>query len=305
MGTPEFSVPCLKMLIEEGYEIPMVITQPDKPKGRGKKICCTPVKEFAIKHNIEVHQPVKVKNKCFANLIRSGCPDLIVVVAYGRILTRNVLEIPRLGCINVHASLLPKYRGSAPYQWAIINGESITGNTTMLMDEGMDTGDILLKNEIPISDSMTAGELHDKLSIMGASLLKETIQELVNGSIVPVPQDNEKATYAPMLSKDTGLIDWRKDAKDINNLIRGTNPWPVAFTYYEGLRMRIWKAEVVDNNCSDKPAGTILSVGKMGLIVACGFNTLKVTEIQLDNCRRMAVEEYICGHKLNAGDKLG
>lgn len=305
MGTPEFSVPCLRMLVEEGYKIPMVITQPDKPKGRGKKLCCPPVKEFAIKHNIEVHQPVKVKTKGFGHLIRSCSPDLIVVVAYGRILTKSVLDIPKLGCINVHASLLPKYRGSAPYQWAIINGENVSGNTTMLMDEGMDTGDILLKKEIPITDNMTAGELHDKLSIMGAEVLKDTIEGLVKGSIAPIPQDNEQASYAPMLLKDTGLIDWGKNAKDIHNLVRGTNPWPGAFTYFNGLRMRIWKTEVVENNSSDKPIGTILSVDKNGLIVACGHNVLKVIEIQLDNCRRMIMEEYICGHKLNAGDKLG
>jgi len=302
MGTPEFSVPCLKMLIEEGYEIPAVITQPDKPKGRGKKLCAPPVKEFALSCGINVYQPEKVKTKEFVGLIRSMSPDLIIVVAYGKILSKRVLDIPRLGCINVHASLLPKYRGAAPYQWAIINGEKVTGITTMLMDEGMDTGDILLRREMNIPDDMTAGELHDKLSIMGAEILKETLKKLEMGVLTPVPQNNDEATYASMLNKDMGNIDWTKSARDICNLIRGTNPWPGAYTYLNGCRIRIWKAEIIDNQRTGQQPGAVVDVDKCSLIVECGKGTLKVLELQMDNCRKMFTEEYLCGHKINKGD---
>jgi len=305
MGTPEFAVPCLDMLIKEGYDIAAVITQPDKPKGRGKKLAFSPVKEKALQHDIDVLQPVKIKTPEFTDKLRSLKPDLLVTAAYGQLLSKEILDIAPLGCINVHASLLPKYRGAAPIHWAIINGETVTGITTMYTDIGMDTGDMLLKRQIEIPDDMTAGELHDKLSELGAQVLKDTLQALKNGSLQRVPQSDSDATYAPMIKKDLGKIDWSGTSKNIHNLVRGINPWPGAFTYYQGERMRIWKTEVVDEVSEETRPGTICKVNKEGIIVSCGRGLLKIKEIQFDSCRKMSVEEYICGHDILEGELLG
>ena len=251
MGTPKFSVPSLDMLIREGYEVSAVITQPDKPKGRGKKLCCPPVKEYAEKQGIYVLQPEKINTAEFISLLKKIAPDILITVAYGKILPKGVLDIPQKGCVNVHASLLPKYRGAAPISWVIINGETKTGITTMLTDSGMDTGDILLKREIDVPNHITAGELHDKLSLLGAEVLKETLEGIKKGTIQRAPQNEAEATYAPMMKKETGSINWERSSKHIHNLIRGTNPWPGAFTSYNGNRVKIWRSEIESQTLKD------------------------------------------------------
>lgn len=305
MGTPEFAIPSLDMLVKEGYDVVAVVTQPDKPKGRGNKMCPPPVKEYAIEHGIEVLQPDKVKTEEFAEKIKEINPDLLVTAAYGKILPKSVLDIPKFGCINVHGSLLPKYRGAAPIQWSIINGEKVTGITTMYTDVGMDTGDMLVKAEIEITEDMTAGELHDKLSVLGADVLKETLLKLKAGTLERIPQSDSEATYAPMMTKEIGCIDWTKSSREIHNLVRGTNPWPGAYTSYDGKKMKVWMTSVISEDENNSKAGTILKVGKDGIVVACGLGKLNIKEIQFDNSRRMTVEEYICGHKIGEGEILG
>ena len=258
MGTPEFAVPSLKKIIET-YGVESVFTQPDKPKGRGKKMAYSPVKEVALENNIKVFQPVKLKEDTEAlEYLKELKPDFIIVVAFGQILTKEVLDIPKYGCINLHASLLPMYRGAAPLNWAVIKGEKKSGNTTMLMDVGLDTGDMLLKDEVEITDNMTAGELHDVLMDRGAALLINTIDGLYNGSIIPEKQ-SEETFYAKMLNKELGRINWNNSAKDIHNLIRGLNPWPIAHTTYDDKSMKIYESEVLCEN-SNKEPGTIINV---------------------------------------------
>lgn len=305
MGTPEFAVPSLDMLLKEGYDVVAVVTQPDKPKGRGNKVAFPPVKEYAIEHGINVLQPQKVKTEEFASTIRDINPDLLITAAYGKILPKSVLDIPKYGCINVHGSLLPKYRGAAPIQRSIMDGEKVTGITTMYTDEGMDTGDMLLKGEIEITEDMTAGELHDKLSVLGAEVLKETLVKLKEGVLERIPQQDSEASYAAMMTKDTGLVDWTKSSKEIHNLVRGTNPWPGAFTYYNGDKMKIWVTSVVSESGNNLKPGTICEVGKDGIIVACGTGKLNIKELQFDSCRKMCVDDYICGHKMDEGEILG
>ena len=305
MGTPEFAVPALDMLLKEGYDVVAVVTQPDKPKGRGNKMAIPPVKEYAIEHGIDVLQPQKVKTEEFTDIIRGINPDLLVTAAYGKILPKSVLDIPKYGCINVHGSLLPKYRGAAPIQWSIIDGEKVTGITTMYTDVGMDTGDMLLKGEIMITEDMTAGELHDRLSVLGAEVLKETLAKLKEGVLQRIPQQDSEASYAAMMTKDTGLVDWTKSPKEIHNLVRGTNPWPGAYTYYNGEKMKIWVTSVVSESENKLKPGTICEVGKDGIIVACGIGKLNIKEVQFESCRKMCVEDYICGHKMDEGEILG
>ncbi len=307
MGTPDFAVPCLEALVHNKYEVVGVVTQPDKPFGRKQSELKAPlVKEAAIKLGIAtVLQPVKVRTPEFLEAVRALEPDLIVTAAYGRILTRNVLDVPKLGCINVHASLLPKYRGAAPIQWAVINGDDKTGITTMFMDEGMDTGDILLTREVPIPTDMTSGELFDELMPLGAEVLLDTLKALENGTLMRTPQDHSKAVNVPMMTKELGLVDWNRKAIEIHNLVRGTNPWPGAFTYYKGSRMKLWKTTVLEG-CSalktGKP-GALLKVQKDSLIVETGDGCLQITELQFDNCRRMNASE--CGHNMDEGEVLG
>ncbi|MCR4435896.1 MAG: methionyl-tRNA formyltransferase [Clostridiales bacterium] len=308
MGTPEFAVPCLNMLVEEGYDVEAVVTQPDKPKGRGNKLALPPVKEFALKKGLTVLQPHRVKAPEFISILKDINPHLMVTAAYGQLLSREILDVPELGCINVHASLLPKYRGAAPIQWAIINGEKVSGITTMFTDVGMDTGDMLLKREVEITEEMTFGELHDKLSVVGAEVLKETLQKLKDGVLERVPQCDAEATSAPMITKETGRIHWQEPAEKIHNLVRGTNPWPGAFTFYKGERMRVWKTSVDRESRlkqhGAKP-GTIFRTGREGLLVAAGSGLIKILEIQFDSGRRMPVEEYIRGHRIDEGEVLG
>jgi methionyl-tRNA formyltransferase len=319
MGTPAFAVPCLDMLVKEGYEVAAVVTQPDKPKGRGNKLSTLPIKEYALNQGIEVLQPEKIRTAEFEAKIKDINPDLLVTVAYGKILPKTLLDIPDLGCINVHGSILPKYRGAAPIHWAIINGEKETGITTMYTDIGTDTGDMLLKKFVAITDKMTVGELHDQLSIVGAEVLKDTLIQLQNGNLKRTPQDNTEATYAPMIKKDTGLIGWNKASVDIHNLVRGTNPSPGAYTFYKGERMRIWATEVLNGFQSEtKPGcmassaaerndqpGCIMKVDKDGLIISAIDGSIKITEIQFDSSKRMSVEEYIRGHRISEGEILG
>ncbi|HHW32213.1 MAG TPA: methionyl-tRNA formyltransferase [Clostridiaceae bacterium] len=306
MGTPDFAVPCLRMLIREGYQIEAVVTQPDKPKGRGKKLASPPVKLCAQEFGIKVLQPEKVKTEDFINQLRSMEPDMLVTVAYGKILPKEILDIPKLGCVNVHASLLPKYRGAAPIQWAIINGEKVTGITTMLTNIGMDTGDILLKSPVEITDDMTAGELHDKLALLGADVLRETIEMLRAGILKPTPQNHDEATYAPMIKKEIGQINWNLSSGEIHNLVRGLNPWPGAYTFYNGERMRIWKTTLIDGEpeMKEKP-GTICRVNREGLIISTGSGVIRVDEVQFDSCRTMSIGEYICGNRIVEGEILG
>jgi methionyl-tRNA formyltransferase len=288
-----------------------VVTQPDKPKGRGNKLAEPPVKEFALKNSIPVYQPINLRADNFNDILETANPDLIVVTAYGKILPKYVIQYPKQGCINVHASLLPKYRGAGPIQWCIINGEKETGVTTMLMDEGLDTGDMILKRSIKIGEDETAGELHDRLSMLGAQLLKETLGELVSDKITRIPQRHEEMTYAPILHKSIGEIDWAKTAHEIKNLVRGVNPWPVAYTYYKGNIMKVWsvdKADYVDTtNYSDKevPGKIIKHVENEGLYVKSGGNTcVIVKEVQFIGGKRMTIDEYLRGHKMEFGEVL-
>ncbi|MCE9675563.1 methionyl-tRNA formyltransferase [Paraclostridium bifermentans] len=304
MGTPEFAVPCLQKIIDEGHEVVAVVTQPDKPKGRGKKLAMPPVKELALKYDIPVYQPLKAREESFVDTLKEMNPELIVVVAFGQILPKSILDIPKYGCVNVHASLLPRYRGAAPLNWVIINGEEKTGVTTMYMDEGLDTGDMILKSEIPLDDEITAGELHDKMMIDGAKVLKETIDLIEKGEAPREKQSNEDTCYSPIMNKSLGNIDWKKSAIDIHNLVRGINPWPSAYTTYEGQTMKIWKTKVIDKN-SDKDPGTIISVDKEGINVSTSEGILQIKEIQMAGKKRMEVPEYIKGNNINTDVILG
>ena len=272
MGTPDFAVPSLEALIEK-FGVEAVFTQPDRPRGRGKKMVFSPVKEVAVKHDIKVFQPEKLKDDREAvEYLKELKPDFIIVVAFGQILTKEVLDIPKYGCINLHASLLPMYRGAAPLNWVIINGEKKSGNTTMLMDVGLDTGDMLLKDEVEITDNMTSGELHDILMNRGGELLIKTIEGLADGSIKGEKQEGETC-YAKMLSKETGKINWNNSAESIHNLIRGLNPRPIAHTTYKDENMKIYESEVLAES-SNKEAGTIIEVSKKGMKVSCGKGIL-------------------------------
>lgn len=304
MGTPDFAVPSLQTLIHAGEEVIAVVTQPDKPKGRGKRLAAPPVKELALRYNIPVLQPVKIRDEGFINIIKDLCPDIIVVIAYGKILPKAVLDIPPKGCINVHASLLPKYRGAAPINWAIMNGEKETGVTTILMDEGMDTGDILLTQRISIKPEDTAADIHDRLKHVGATLLVETIKEVRSGTLRPIPQAHIHATYAPMLKKEDGRIDWGVGPQEIINLIRGLNPWPGAYTRWEGMQIKIFKAYELSGEKSakaDGEPGTVIKISADGVDVATGKGILRVTELQPENRSRMSASEFIRGYKIGKG----
>ncbi|MBW6409791.1 methionyl-tRNA formyltransferase [Clostridium weizhouense] len=303
MGTPEFAVPSLKKIIET-YDVKAVITQPDKPKGRGKKMAYSAVKDEALKHDIPIYQPIKLKDdRELINKLKEINPDFIIVVAFGQILTKEVLDIPKYGCINLHASLLPMYRGAAPLNWAIIKGEKTSGNTTMLMDVGLDTGDMLLKDEIEISDDMTSGELHDILMIRGSELLIKTMQGLYKGEINPIKQSDE-TFYAKMLDKELANINWSESAKDIHNLVRGLSPWPIAYTQYKGERMKIYKTKVLEEQTAKVP-GTIIDVTKDGIKVACKEKVILIEKVQFPNGKPLTIAQYINGNSIEKGVILG
>lgn len=304
MGTPQFAVPCLKTLIDSRHEVIGVFTQPDRPSGRGQKINVTPIKEKALKYNISIFQPGTLKDIEVIKNIERLNPDIIAVVAYGQILPEEILQIPKYGCVNVHASLLPKYRGAGPINWVIINGEKKTGITTMYMDAGLDTGDILLKEEIKIGEDETAGELHDRLMNLGAKILDETIELIEAGKIQPIPQNHNEASYAPMLTKKLGKIDWSKSAEEIKNLIRGTTPWPTSYTTYDGKIMKVWRSSVVHSDRGYKP-GKILEVKKDCILVATGKDILSIEELQFSGRKRMSVKQYLIGNNIEINKILG
>lgn len=305
MGTPSFSVPFLDVLLKSGRVVAGVVTQPDRPKGRGQKIIPSSVKEFAFAHNIQVFQPIKLSDPSFIETVKKIAPLYIVVVAYGRIVPSAILRIPERGCINVHASLLPEYRGASPIQWAIIHGRKYTGVTTILMDEGLDTGDILLQERVEIDRSDTAGGLGTRLSEIGVKLLVRTLDGLDRGEIVPKPQAQEKASYSPLLKKEDGLIGWGATSEDIYNKIRGFNPWPGAYTFYKGDRWNIWKAELVEMPLTLHTPGEIADVQPTGIMVAAVERGLKITEVQLEGKKRMGVAEFLRGHRVEKGIILG
>lgn len=308
MGTPDFSVPTLEKIIEAGHEVIGVVTQPDKAKGRGKKVLFPPVKAKALEHNLPVYQPKRARDPEFIGQMRDLNPDVMVVVAFGQILPKALLDIPKYGCINVHASLLPKYRGAAPIQWAVIRGEKVSGVTTMQMDVGLDTGDMLMKTEVALAEDETGGSLHDKLSVLGGELLVETLRGIEAGTIRPEKQDDSQAgEYARMLDKALGKIDFSMPAGEIERLIRGLNPWPSAYTFYHGKTMKLWKAEVVSADDGGEAAapGQILSVDKKGFTVQTGEGALRILELQMEGKKRMDAGAFLRGCPMAAGEILG
>jgi methionyl-tRNA formyltransferase len=303
MGTPAFAVPTLSALNDSRHSVLQVVTQPDRPKGRGRNVTAPPVKIAAQDLNIPVVQPDKVKTYDFIDFLTKLHPDLLVVTAYGHILPKAILEIPKIGCINVHASMLPKYRGAAPIQWAIINGEEETGITTMMMDVGMDTGDILLTETVPIHPEDTAGTLHDRLAMIGAEVLIDTLTQLADGNLKATPQDNSKATVAPMLKKEDGRIDWNRPASSIANQIRGMSPWPGTFAFIGDKRFKIFKAIPVAAESTGTP-GTVLISFANELRIATGDAALSVLEVQSESGRRLNIKDYLLGHPIEPGMKF-
>lgn len=305
MGTPDFAVGSLQALCESGkHEILAVVTQPDRPKGRGNKLLQTPVKEYALEQGLTVYQPQKVKTPEFVELLHELQPELIVVAAFGQFLSKEILELPKYGCINVHASLLPKYRGAAPIQYAIIKGEKESGVTIMQMDIGMDTGAMLDKVVVPIEENTTMGELHDALREQGAALLLQVIDKIAAGTAVAEPQDNEQATYATLLDRSMEHIDWSKTAQEVHNLIRGFNPAPSTFTKLpNGKSLKIWGSKMTDKS-SAAAAGTVIETGKHSFFVACGEGVLEITEVQPESKKRMPAQVFLNGRVVQEGDLL-
>ena len=300
MGTPDFAVGTLEEIIKAGHEVVLAVTQPDKPKGRGNAMQFPPVKECAIAHEIPVFQPKKIREEENVEYLRQFQPDIIVVAAFGQILPKSILDMPKFGCINVHASLLPKYRGAAPIQWAILNGDEVTGVTIMRMDVGLDTGDMISKREVVIPDDETGGSLFDKLADIGAKLCVETMEQIEAGTVTYTPQNHEEATHVSMISKELGLIDWNKSAIEIERLIRGLNPWPSAFTKLDGKTFKIWKAKVVSKDTESK-AGCIVSVTKNSLEIQTGEGVLSLLEVQLEGKKRMQIDAFLRGYSVNEG----
>lgn len=304
MGTPDFSVPVLQGLIDaKEHTVTAVVTQPDKVRGRSGKLVSTPVKETALKYDIPVYTPERVKDPAFAEQLRQIACDVIVVVAFGQILSKEILEFPPYGCINVHASLLPRWRGAAPMQWAILEGDEKTGVTTMLMEEGLDTGDMLLKEETVIGKEDTAETLHDRMSEMGRTLLLETLSALGAGTLKPEPQKDEESCYAKMLTKELGKIDMNWNAQKLERYIRGLNSWPSAFTKYKGKTLKLWRAEVIAGDTGEAP-GTVVDVAKDSLTVQTGRDCLRILELQLEGKKRMDTGSFLRGVRIEKGDML-
>ncbi|MBR3307357.1 MAG: methionyl-tRNA formyltransferase [Lachnospiraceae bacterium] len=309
MGTPDFAVAPLEKLIELGHEITAVVTQPDRPKGRSGAPAFSPVKECALKHGIRVLQPERLKAEGAADELKTIAADIYVVAAFGQILPKAVLEIPRFGCVNIHASLLPKYRGAAPIQWAVINGDEYAGVTIMQMNEGLDTGDILLSEKIKLSPEETGGSLFDRLSVLGCELIGKALVLIEAGKAEPAAQNEAESSYARMLKKEDGRLDFSKSAVTLERLIRGVNPWPGAFTSFKGKQLKIWKAalhrgSVGENSIGGKP-GTVTSVSGGILTVACGEGTLDILELQLEGKKRMGSGDFLRGMHISAGERLG
>ncbi len=301
MGTPEFAVPSLKALIEAGFDIVSVVTQPDRPRDRGLKPGPSPVKQVALENGVEVVEPEKIRDEGFLNRLKTLDPDVIAVVAYGKILPPAVLGIPKLGCVNLHASILPRWRGAAPVNWAIIKGDKKTGVTTMLMDEGMDTGPVLLTEEVPIDEDETAEDLGMKLARVGATLLVKTIELLEDKKIKPVAQDEASATYAPRLKKGDGRIDWHRGAGEIRDLVRGLYPWPGAHTYWKGKLIKIhsgWALTGPEAAGNGRMPGTVVDTSGEGIKIKCGRGIFEITELQMEGKRRMSAVDFLKGHRL-------
>lgn len=304
MGTPDFAVPALNSIAKAGHHISGVVTQPDKPKGRGKEVRPTPVKEFAMELNIPVYQPEKVEDKGFIEQLRKLAPDVIVVIAFGQLLPKEIIDMPKYGCINIHASLLPGYRGAAPIQWVIINGEQRTGVTTMRMDYGLDTGDMLDKVEITIEGKETGGSLHDKLAAAGAALIISTLNDLENGRCKPEKQEDSFSSYAGMLHKGLGDIDFSMDAVKIERLIRGLNPWPSAYTTLNGKTLKLWEADVIEKEYEGNN-GEIVEITNRYIIVKTKKNALGITQLQLEGKKRMHSGDFLRGFPLIVGQRFG
>lgn len=304
MGTPEFAVPAFRKLRESRHEIVAVTTQPDRPKGRGKNLSLSPVKEEAVRNQIPVFQPESVKEEIFQDALKKLEPDIIIVVAFGQIIPTSILDMPPLGCVNLHASLLPKYRGAAPVERAIMNGEVVTGNTTMLMDEGMDSGDILLQEKTDIPPEADALWVREKLSESGASLLLETIEKLKKNDIEPKSQNTKEVTFAPRLKKDDGLICWDKENIKIVNQVRGLIPWPVAHSFLKGARVKIWKAASIELDVKENDPGEIVKIDASGISVSCGNGFVLLKELQMEGKKRMDASQFCQGQRLIVGDRF-
>lgn len=310
MGTPDFAVNTLESIINAGHEIALVVTQPDKAKGRGKKLVYSPVKETALKYSLDVAQPERVKEEEFVERLSLLAPDVIVVVAYGQILPESILNIPQYGCINVHASLLPEYRGAAPIQWAVIDGLHETGVTTMYMDKGLDTGDIIDQKIITIDDNETGGSLFDRLAVLGGEIIVETLEKIEKGTVTRTKQNDELSSYAKMLSKEMGILDFSMDAVVLERFIRGLNPWPSAYTRLDGKILKVFAADVVDEdnigeiNGLTSP-GCIIAVDKKSFTVRCGNGGLAITNLQLEGKKRMDTAAFLLGYKVETGNLLG
>lgn len=304
MGTPDFAVPSLVVLHKSGYPVQLVVTQPDRPKGRGRKVVFSAVKEQALKQKLRVWQPKRVRKEEVVAAMDSVRPDLLVVVAYGQILSKSLLEWPRYGAVNVHGSLLPKYRGAAPIQWAMINGEKETGVTTMLMDQGVDTGDMLFQAKTAIRADDTAQSLHDRLADIGADLLIQTLDALSTESLTPIPQDDAQATFAPMLSKKDGEIDWRQNAETIVNRIQAMTPWPGAFTFYQEQRLNIYAAKAVSQSTESLP-GTVIPAFDDELKVATGSGVLVIEKLQRSSGKRLEIADFLRGYPISPGTVFG
>lgn len=306
MGTPDFAVEPLEAIIKAGYEVAAVVTQPDKQKGRGKEVKMTPVKECALRHGIPVFQPVKIKEPEAVAELEKYQADLFVVAAFGQLLSEEILNMPEYGCINIHASLLPAYRGAAPIQWAVLNGEKESGVTIMQMDKGLDTGDMLLKRSVELSPTETGDSLHDKLMHLGAELIVEALSKLEKGELVPEKQKDELSSYAKKLTKAMGQIDWSKDAVSLERWIRGLNSWPSAYTFFGGKTLKIWEAQVAEENGAQKAEpGQVVSVSREGFTVACGQGALQILSLQLEGKKRVLTREFLLGYQVEPGMILG
>lgn len=306
MGTPDFAVEPLEAIIKAGYEVAAVVTQPDKQKGRGKEVKMTPVKECALRHGIPVFQPVKIKEPEAVAELEKYQADLFVVAAFGQLLSEEILNMPEYGCINIHASLLPAYRGAAPIQWAVLNGEKESGVTIMQMDKGLDTGDMLLKRSVELSPKETGDSLHDKLMHLGAELIVEALSKLEKGELVPEKQKDELSSYAKKLTKAMGQIDWFKDAVSLERWIRGLNSWPSAYTFFGGKTLKIWEAQVAEENGAQKAEpGQVVSVSREGFTVACGQGALQILSLQLEGKKRVLTREFLLGYQVEPGMILG
>lgn len=304
MGTPDFAVAPLEAIIKAGHEVSAVVTQPDKQKGRGKEVQMTPVKQCALKHGIPILQPVKIREQETVEELKNYPADLFVVAAFGQLLSEEILSMPRFGCVNIHASLLPAYRGAAPIQWVILNGETRTGVTIQQMAKGLDTGDMLLKKTVEIDEKETGASLHDKLMLAGAELIVEVLPKIEKGELIPEKQDESKASYYGRLTKSMGLIDWNQDAVSIERLIRGLNSWPSAYTCYKGKTLKIWDGEVIPGKAKEAP-GTVTQVSKDSFTVAAGEGSIRVTSLQLEGKRKVPAKDFLLGYEVVCGLHLG